>query len=355
MYRIISFSFALIIYSSLIAAQDLTQRLDDLMRGKIDRPFIYVVLVSQGDKLIYERSFGTFGNPSKNSQVTIGSITKQFTATIVLRLVDQGLIDLDIPINSYLPELTDSWADKITTRHLLNHTSGIKAIGEPLEFEPGTKAKYSRFTTYVIAAKIAERVSNKSFKALISELAQLSGIKLGLVFHPPLMKVAGVRAKYPNLVRGFKDYSLNEEDKRLREVTRVLTFSKEFVPASGIIASVAALHEWQRQLHKGNLLSKQSYQEMITPYGKLHDYTYKFMDSGLGTFMVTRNGVQEIFQRGYSKDIGHLAGISYFPKYDVTITTVSNLCRNAKEPERIFVHHNAIKDLVLQHFQGTSP
>jgi CubicO group peptidase (beta-lactamase class C family) len=60
-----------------------------------------------------------------NTKHRLGSITKQFTAMLILQLVEEGKLDLESPITTYLPDYPKANGDKITTHHLLTHTAGI--------------------------------------------------------------------------------------------------------------------------------------------------------------------------------------------------------------------------------------
>lgn len=114
----------------------------------------------------------------------IASVTKSFTAAIVLQLADEGRIRLDAPVSDYLPELT--LAAGVTVQELLSHTSGIAdllapmrdrlnaeptrvwtpaevlALIGPSHFQPGTDWGYSN-TNYVIAGMLVERVTGNPF------------------------------------------------------------------------------------------------------------------------------------------------------------------------------------------------
>ncbi|MEP7040658.1 MAG: serine hydrolase domain-containing protein [Chloroflexota bacterium] len=114
----------------------------------------------------------------------IASVTKTFTAAIVLQLVDDGRVELDAAVNDYLPELT--LARGVTVRQLLSHTSGIADLLDPMRnrlnadpsrvwkpaevlallgpstFRPGTSWGYSN-TNYLIAGMLVERVTGKLF------------------------------------------------------------------------------------------------------------------------------------------------------------------------------------------------
>jgi len=87
------------------------------------------VLIGRGDRILYQRTYGKAdleaGEPaSTEHQFLLASISKPFTATAVLMLVEQGLIGLDEPVSTYLPELA-RFGDAVTIRRLLQHTSGL--------------------------------------------------------------------------------------------------------------------------------------------------------------------------------------------------------------------------------------
>ena len=89
-----------------------------------------VAVVKDGET-VYERGFGegSDGEPvTENSRLRTESLSKSVTAFAVLQLVDEGVVDLDGPVRSYLPELEmeDERIDEVTVRQLLSHTSGIE-------------------------------------------------------------------------------------------------------------------------------------------------------------------------------------------------------------------------------------
>ena len=77
-----------------------------------------------------DREFGIPNSP--DTKYKIGSITKIFTAVLAMKLAETGTIDLDRPVSAYITEFPKKKGEKITVRHLLNHTSGIN------EFDPGS-------------------------------------------------------------------------------------------------------------------------------------------------------------------------------------------------------------------------
>jgi len=147
------------------------------------------------DGSTYTRGYGVrdtaTGAPvSADTQFAIASVTKSFTALGVMLLVDEGMVDLDAPVTTYLPEfqLSDpAMTPKATVRHLLMHATGMErnnaATGNPsitreeivalaaqipLVAAPGEKHIYSNVNT-VIAARIIEQVSGQSWEQFTRE------------------------------------------------------------------------------------------------------------------------------------------------------------------------------------------
>lgn len=145
------------------------------------------IAIVRGGKIVYARAYGSASLGPARSATTddrypIGSISKQFTATAILLLAQDGRLSLDDKVASYFPDLRD--ADRITLRQLLSHTSGYQsyftldmtpfegrrpiapaAIADrwgkaPLDFEPGAKWAYSN-TGYTVAGLIVEKVSGR--------------------------------------------------------------------------------------------------------------------------------------------------------------------------------------------------
>ena len=138
-----------LMFPALLSAKtsSLASKIDALLSSKAHKPFNGVVLVSQGGRTLYSQvkgisNFSTKKKLQPNSQFIIGSISKQITAVLVLHELDKLHLKLDVPIHEYLPELPDAWADTVTVDHLLKHMHGIKRIGAPTAFTPGTQFDY---------------------------------------------------------------------------------------------------------------------------------------------------------------------------------------------------------------------
>ncbi|GGU81295.1 serine hydrolase [Lentzea flava] len=124
----------------------------------------------------------------------VGSITKTFVSTVVLQLAGEGKVDLDAPVDRYLPGLIDK---QITVRQILQHTSGLFnytnalplnpdefekirykhweprelvaiATSKPLDFPPGTKWSYSN-TNYIVAGLLVEKLTGKPYEKAVEQ------------------------------------------------------------------------------------------------------------------------------------------------------------------------------------------
>ncbi len=151
-------------------------------------PSASVAVVKHG-KIIFVKAYG-YARLDPKTEATpkmryaIGSISKQFTASCILLLEQEGKLTLDDPISKWLPDLTE--ANKVTVREILSHTSGYQDFWpqdyvpplmlkpmppqeildrwakKPLDFEPGTRWQYSN-TNFVIAAQIVEKITGEPF------------------------------------------------------------------------------------------------------------------------------------------------------------------------------------------------
>ena len=108
--------------------QDLDQYIEQVMAEQ-SVPGMSIAVLRGGETLLAKgygfASLELSAPATAQSLYGLGSISKQFAATAVMMLVQDGDVSLDSPINQYVPNLPDSWSE-VTVRHLLTHTSGIK-------------------------------------------------------------------------------------------------------------------------------------------------------------------------------------------------------------------------------------
>jgi CubicO group peptidase (beta-lactamase class C family) len=171
---------------------DTPTRIDSLMTALHERgQFNGSIIVSTAGKLVYRRGFGkTLGDQpfTPTTQSGIASLTKGFTAMVIMMLAEQQKLKYDDLITKYLPELTE-FSNGITIRHLLTHTSGIPDVGdlgidnpnltnakalntlEKLKSnfnQPGEKYQYSN-TGYLLLGSIVERITGQKFGDVLSQ------------------------------------------------------------------------------------------------------------------------------------------------------------------------------------------
>jgi CubicO group peptidase (beta-lactamase class C family) len=185
----------LVTLAALPPGAGVAQQLTAAERARVDSAVVQVltstgapsasIAVVRGGEIVYERAYGDGRIDPKapatpSMRYAIGSVSKQFTATAVLLLAEEGRLSLDDNVAKWLPELTR--AGQVSVRRLLSMTAGYQdywpqdyvftdmlrpttaqAImqrwaGKPLDFDPGTRWQYSN-TNYVIAGAIVERVA----------------------------------------------------------------------------------------------------------------------------------------------------------------------------------------------------
>jgi D-alanyl-D-alanine carboxypeptidase len=212
-----------------------------------------------------------------------GSITKVFTAVVVLKLVEQGKLQLEDKLAVLLPETKNKIpkAELITVRQLLNHTSGITdpknddpayiaqitndpesigkmsmaerlrrfVYGRPLHFEPGTGSHYAN-SGYWLLGEIIEHIMHKPMQDVLVEM----------IFKP----VGMVDSYYEKRNNPRLSYGYTYMHGNLVEVSRWDAADGDADPSSGVISTAEDLMKFGFALFTGNLLSARSMQEMLT-------------------------------------------------------------------------------------------
>ena len=233
------------------------------------------VAIVQDGRLAYRRAYGDAGlKPRVPAQpemrYSIGSISKQFTATAILMLAEQGKLSLDDPVARFVPGLTR--APEITIRQLLSHTAGYQDYWpqdyvppfmlqpvsadqilerwarKPLDFEPGTQWQYSN-TGYVIAGLIVERAGGQP---LFEFLREHIFTPLGM---SSVMNIDQERLTETDAT-GYLRYGLGPPRVAPKE-------GKGWLFAAGELAMTAEdLAKWDLSLIQQTLLKPVSYREM---------------------------------------------------------------------------------------------
>jgi len=290
------------------------------------------VAVVQGGKIAFVRAYGKarlepvmMAEPGM--QYSIGSVSKQFTAALILLLVQDGKVKLDDPVGKYLPELTR--ANEVTVRQVLSMTSGYQDFWpedyvmtsmmkstnpqqildvwgkKALDFEPGTKWQYSN-TNYVIAGRIAEIVAGRP---LIEQLQER-------IFRP--LKMTGVfnsdASRLPaNDPTGYYQHALGP----LRPAPQE---GAGWMFAAGELAMPASdLALWNISLMNRALLAPDSYDEMFREV-KLKNGSGTHY--GLGVFVGVQDGHRIVSHSGEVS--GFVSQNVVFPDDKIAVTVLTN-------------------------------
>ena len=200
-YRKLSFLFTLVLFSStVIFAQSHTEKIDQLLSKYQEYgQFNGSALVALDGKVILKKGYGYANMEWKipnqaNTKHRLGSITKQFTAVLILQLANQGKVDLQANLSTYLPDYPKDAGGKITIHQLLTHTAGVPNYTSfpdffatksrnphnieelvaifselPLDFAPGAQFAYSN-SGYVLLGVIIEKVTGKTYEAALKEM-----------------------------------------------------------------------------------------------------------------------------------------------------------------------------------------
>ncbi|AWV32445.1 hypothetical protein CD191_07350 [Paenibacillus odorifer] len=136
-----------------------------------------VIVAARKGTLLVHQANGKFGPEADAADLTVDaifplcSITKLFTATAIMMLVEQGKVGLNRPVSDYIPEFTGENKTKVCVHHLLTHTSGIEVDGgydAPLSHEPGTVMSYCGYG-YELLGEIIRRVSGQAYDVFVKE------------------------------------------------------------------------------------------------------------------------------------------------------------------------------------------
>lgn len=267
-------------------SENVHKNIDRLMNSYYKNgQFNGTILIKNNNNIIYERAFGLANREwnienTLDSKFLIGSVSKSYTALMVLILVDEGLIDLNATINTYIPRYEGPGKNQATLHQMLTHTSGIPNHGAipnlskkrvrwiydsdqylelvketALKFEPGTGFEYSGIA-YNLLAIICEQVTKQSFKELLKHRIFIP-LKMN---DTSLNTNLDIDAKRAN---GYEYYLL--EGYKLPSY-----ISMDHCKGSGgILSTVEDMAKFNNECFDAQtLITKSLYKKMFTPYVK---------------------------------------------------------------------------------------
>jgi len=347
---VLAAAFSLTLITSTLQAQsgDIDSRVDKYVQDSMRQQRIpgLALAVMRDGRIIKAKGYG-LSNIELNVPVSpetifqSGSVGKQFTATGIMMLVEEGKLGLDDKITKYFPGSPESW-NKITVRHLLTHTSGIKNYtdksfdyrrdyteedhlkilqGMPLDFEPGENWSYSN-SGYVLLGILIHKVTGKFYGDFLQER----------IFQPLGMTTTRIINEadiIPNRAAGY------------RLVKGVIKNQEWVAPSLNTTAdgslyfTVLDLAKWDAALYTEKLLKRSSLDAMWTPVKLNNGETRPY---GFGWRVAEMNGRRLIEHGGAWQ--GFTTAISRYVDDKLTVVALCNLDSRHARPEDI-VHEVA--------------
>ena len=264
----------------------------------------------------------------------IGSITKQFTAAAILRILSKQnqLQLLHSPIaNLGLEESLPAWSQQVTIDHLLSHRSGIKKIddlqlSDQLESEPGQKFNYQN-ASYLLLGRIIEKLSGQTlsdyFRTELFEAAKMTNTVL-----PESGDAADLKNTMPELALGFEFSAL---DARLTDAS--IDFSV-LGAAGGIVSNTKDLVQWNQALFSGQILPDYVLKLMLTGYGEkpafpLYDGIIKHIHYGYGIESIDLGS--QLYHQHCGSVPGYVSRLAHLSEFNIDIVHLSNAIHNNAE------------------------
>lgn len=301
---------------------------------KPDSPGAALIVVKDGVP-VYKRGYG-IANLEYNIPITpptvfhVASVSKQFTAFAITLLASQGKLSLDDDIRKHLPEVPD-FGKKITIRHLIHHTSGLRDQWEllamagwrlddvitkehilkmvrhqkELNFDPGQEYLYSN-TGYTLLAVIVERVTGQSFRQYTQEN----------IFKPLGMTNTHFHDDHEMIVKN-RAYSYDPDEK---EGFRLSALNYANVGATSLFTTVEDLAKWMRNFDNAKLggaaVIEQMYQQGVLNNGKKITYAFG-LDIGM------YKGLKRVAHSG--GDAAYRSHVLWFPEQKFAVAVLSNM------------------------------
>ena len=309
--------------------------------------------VSQNGRVVYTQAYGManleYGVRLRPDTIfESGSVAKQFTATAIALLAQDGKLSLEDPVRKYVPELPD-FGQPITIQHFLNHTSGIREqwplltlAGRPpgsavhtideilelvshqkeLNFPPGEDFLYNN-TGYVLLGVIVQRVSGQSFAEFSQER----------IFRPLGMTHTQWRTDFTAIVENRATAYRLQPDGSFRTN---MSFTNVY-GNGGLLTTVGDLLIWNENLDHPRV-GGQALVDQLETKGRLNDgFANRY---GQGLFLADYRGLREVSHNGSTA--GYQTVLTRFPEAHLSIAV---LCNTAGTNPTAYAHQ--VADLFL--------
>ena len=316
------------------SASPVSESVSKYIRGEMEKQHIpgLALLVSRGGKILQAEGFGLANVelqvPVKPETVfQSGSVGKQFTATAVMMLAEEGKVGLDDPLTKYFADAPASWKD-VTVRELLSHTAGFGDYPEkfdfrkdwtedeelkvvesiPLAYPPGTKWEYSNLG-YLTLGVLIHRVTGEFYGDFLQRR----------IFHPLGMGTTRIISEadiVPNRAAGYR--LVKGELKNQEWVAPTVNTTAD----GSLYFSVLDLAKWDAVLYTEKLLKRSSFEQMWTP-AKLKTGRPNKDGYGFGWFIEERQGHCVISHNGAWQ--GFETTIARYVNDQLTVVMLTNL------------------------------
>ncbi len=245
-----------------------------------------VVLVSRNDSILLEKGYGWRDYDHRilhdsNSVFPVGSITKTFTATVILYLQEHHKLDIHETLNKYFPDY--KYADKITVDNLLNNTSGLFEISSDSRYhsdrpfsqndfwaiikdkpvDPASNSKFENSNSnYLLLGYLIEKITGKSYEQNVREI----------IFEKAGMKHSGF--DFEKLTDKNKTVGYLITDDTTRNASSIYNSTVTY-SAGALYTTAGDLYLWYKALMSNLIISKKSFDEAVTPYNEAYGYGWQ--------------------------------------------------------------------------------
>lgn len=322
-----------------------TDKIDQFVQAEMRQQHIpgLALLVARDGKTVRAQGYGL---ANVELQVPVkpetlfqsGSVGKQFTATAVMMLVEEGKVRLDDPISSYLKDGPSAW-NQVTVRELLSHTGGftdypkdfdlrkdytepelLKIVaGIPLAFAPGTNWSYSNLG-YLTLGILIHQVTGKFYGDFLQER----------IFQPLGMKTTRIMSEADIIPNRSSGYQLVKGELKNQDwVSPTLNTTAD----GSLYFSILDLAKWDAALYTEKLLKRSSLEPMWTPV-KLKNGQPNSGHYGFGWFIENIGGKRVVRHEGEWQ--GFTTFITRHVDDKTTVVVLTNLASD--QPERIAEH-----------------
>lgn len=280
-----------------------------------------------------ENGYSDFKRKAKidsNTIFAIGSVSKQFTAVMILLQMEQGKLKVTDKVSKYVKEFQLKEYESITIHQLLNHTSGLNMMGGKLMFKSGSDFYYSN-DGFNALGKIVETVTGKSYDENAVELFKKAGMthsSTGDIF------------KGNNFASAYVGNSNTAQE--VPNMPKRLGGKEIGTPAGGILSTIDDLHTWNNALYGGKILKPETLTKFMAKSAERRHAIFGKMGYAYG-IMLNIGKPNSYFHSGYIKGSPSLN--IYYPETKTSVIILSNIADEEKGKGLVFKPHIEVKKI----------